>query len=74
MSDTSTPTVESLEEALIALQNDADIFWLLFGAILVFCELVVPCVLLSRALFVVLSGGVERQKRTIYPTKSADHE
>ena len=68
MSDSETPTLESLQAGLTAFEGDLNIFWLLFGAILVFCESFVPCVPLSRAFFVLSPGGLGRKKRTIYPT------
>lgn len=41
-SSTTPPlTVGDVQGNLEALQADVDIFWLLFGAILVFCELIV---------------------------------
>ena len=38
MTSSAEPTVESLSAEMAALQGDVDIFWLMFGAILVFCE------------------------------------
>lgn len=74
MSDSGS--LQQLQDDLTALQGDVDIFWLLFGAILVFCESrsCLRCVaLLSRALFVLWFGMEEENISTAvvyvrYPT------
>ena len=38
-SDEEPPTLESLKAAYDALEGDMNTFWLMFGACLVFCEL-----------------------------------